>query len=305
MKRHGIVQYKEQGCICTNGVLRMDIYAMAFQACETLLEEMELERITTSSAVLRCMRIARLLQDSEALLWLRCEMGGYPRKPDGTLPEESWKIAAGHGRAYTANGSERVFTTLAADLEKKLEEYDRMLASQSGREWLMKYEHSQNAVQLLGNVSRDHHQLVVLRSAYYSYVQRKYMELSAGTLVRSIFTDYEKLVAGVWDGLADRDLFSAGRLASLMQENLRENAAEVVQICREVLGHILEENMASSGPPDIQMAEELRLQQLRMDRQLEMAEADELAEAQALYGCVIRTYLLAGDLIRARTRPQT
>ena len=275
---------------------------MAFQACETLLEEMELERITTSSAVLRCMRIARLLQDSEALLWLRCEMGGYPRKPDGTLPEESWRIAAGHGRAYTTNGSERVFTTLAADLEKKLEEYDRMLSSQPGREWLMKYEHSQSAMQLLGNVSRDHHQLVTLRSAYYSYVLRKYTELSVGTYVRSIFAEYEKLVAGEWDHLADSDLFSAGRLLFLMQTNLQENAAEVVQICREMLGHILEENMASSGPPDEHMAEELRLQQLRMERQLEMAEADEPAEALALYGCVIRTYLLAGDLIRARTK---
>ena len=48
-------------------------------ACEKVLNGIEDDTITTTSALLQCLKIARLLNDVDAIIWLQYEYGGYPK----------------------------------------------------------------------------------------------------------------------------------------------------------------------------------------------------------------------------------
>ena len=48
----------------------------ALIACEKVVEGIEDETISTSSAMLQCSKIARLTNDEESLIWLQYEYGG-------------------------------------------------------------------------------------------------------------------------------------------------------------------------------------------------------------------------------------
>ena len=52
-------------------------------ACEKVLNGIEDDTITTTSALLQCLKIARLLNDVDAIIWLQYEYGGYPKEADG------------------------------------------------------------------------------------------------------------------------------------------------------------------------------------------------------------------------------
>ena len=49
----------------------------ALVACEKVLNGIEDNTITVTSALLLCLKIARLLNDTDAIMWLQYEYGGY------------------------------------------------------------------------------------------------------------------------------------------------------------------------------------------------------------------------------------
>lgn len=62
-------------------------------ACEKVLNGIEDDTITTTSALLQCLKIARLLNDVDAIIWLQYEYGGYPKDKDGVhIPTEVWNV---------------------------------------------------------------------------------------------------------------------------------------------------------------------------------------------------------------------
>ena len=48
----------------------------ALVACEKVLNGIEDNTITVTSALLLCLKIARLLNDTDAIMWLQYEYGG-------------------------------------------------------------------------------------------------------------------------------------------------------------------------------------------------------------------------------------
>ena len=102
---------------------------------------------------------------------------------------------------------------------------------------------------------------------------------------------------GEWNSLDEEDIYASGRLAVLVREDPLKNAAEVLNICRNVTGHILEKTEKSSVTLDGCTAAELSLHQQRLDSHAAAAQSGQ-ADAADIYGCAIRTYLLAGELIR-------
>ena len=93
----------------------------ALIACEKVVEGIEDETISTSSAMLQCSKIARLTNDEESLIWLQYEYGGYPRDKEGKVLSEAWKIGYKNGRGYNQDGAQYIFTELASELEQKIE----------------------------------------------------------------------------------------------------------------------------------------------------------------------------------------
>lgn len=59
----------------------------AFDLSHELLADLELERLTLTSCVMKAARLARLVGDDEHFLIFRHEMSGYPNTPKGIQPE--------------------------------------------------------------------------------------------------------------------------------------------------------------------------------------------------------------------------
>ena len=288
----------------------MKVHDRTLLICESLLEEMELEQIRTSSALLRCLRIARLLHDAEAMQWLRLEHGGYPRDPDGSVPARLEEIARAHGRAFQSSGTERVFYSLASELEKRLEGYrhalKKHLKDETGlaaetdgnfRNSQIGAEQIQSSIQILNRAAREQRQLMSLNSAYYSYALRKYTEISAGSLAGDIFDRYRMMVDHAWDRLGEPAFLSMEKMISVMEKKRPDNSQKILQICRDLIGQILERNLAAGVSVNSQTAAEIRLLQRRLDIQFDsLMRGKELTNAD-IYGSIIRTYIGAAELL--------
>lgn len=93
----------------------------AMDACEKVITGIEDGGITTSSALLLCKKIARLVNDTEGQEWLSYEYGGYPTTKEGYITDRSWKLAIRHGRSFYSKDKEcRIFAELAAELEEAI-----------------------------------------------------------------------------------------------------------------------------------------------------------------------------------------
>ena len=79
----------------------------ALITCEHVLEGIESETLSVSSALLQCLKIARLLNDVESLIWLQYEHGGYPRNEEGRILRDSWEIAYKNGRGFISDGKKK------------------------------------------------------------------------------------------------------------------------------------------------------------------------------------------------------
>lgn len=294
----------------------MEIFDRALLICESLLEEMELERISTSSALLRCLRIARLVHDYDAMQWLRLEHGGYPRNPDGSVPGPFEEIARAHGRICYNNGTERIFYSLASELEKKLENCRYVINKQFKEEtWISAEEDGhfrasqmgndpiRNSIQILNRAVREQRQLMSLNAAYYDYVLRKYNEISAGSSAESIFTRYRLFVNHAWNRLGEPAALSMGEMASCLKEGQPSDLQKILQICRELIRQILDENQGEEALSG-QTAFEISLLQHRLEEQAAGLQSGRVLTNAELYGSVIRTYIGAAELLLDQTKKE-
>ena len=94
----------------------------ALVACEKVLNGIEDNTITTTSALLQCLKIARLLNNVDAIIWLQYEYGGYPKDADGVhIQSEAFNIAYKNGRGFIDKTGRCIFSELASELERKIE----------------------------------------------------------------------------------------------------------------------------------------------------------------------------------------
>ena len=91
--------------------------AQALEACDKVINGIEDETISVSSALLQCMKIARLVNDADGQEWLQYEYGGYPRTEDNHIVHSAWLVAVSHGRSYISDKQQYIFTELASELE--------------------------------------------------------------------------------------------------------------------------------------------------------------------------------------------
>lgn len=166
----------------------------ALEACEKVLNGIEDNAITVTSALLLCLKIARLLNDTDAIIWLQYEYGGYPRNQDGHIQQDAWRIAWKKGRGYVEDGKELVFSEIASELEEKIvaqrsavNNFTTQGTSVSG-EWAaiamdkltMTVSNSTGA--LVRQIALSEKRLSILKSKYYDFALEKQIEISLLTL---------------------------------------------------------------------------------------------------------------------------
>ncbi|MCD8006645.1 MAG: hypothetical protein LUF29_06695 [Oscillospiraceae bacterium] len=220
----------------------------ALEACEKVINGIEDGTISTSSALLLCKKIARLVNDTDGQEWLSYEYGGYPRTNDGFIITPAWNIAAQHGRSYMDNKDKKryVFTELAAELEEAIEgikialnNYSTQGFSVEGEMALLATERmtlrvSQNTNDLLKSIKTNESRLSILQSQYYDYAVRWQIDLQFGKTAKKVFEEYQENVDLYFSTLSGVTLQKLSAIEDLMEDGNPERYSQVLTSCRRL-----------------------------------------------------------------------
>src|SRR2546426_1493030 len=96
-----------------------DLREEARELAQGILRNLELQEIPLSSILLRCRRLARLIEDEAAYTWFGYELNGYPCS-DGVVEDNAFQIALAHGRETGRNENGPLVTvSTIAELETR------------------------------------------------------------------------------------------------------------------------------------------------------------------------------------------
>ena len=219
----------------------------ALNACEKVINGIEDGQITTSSALLLCKKIARLVNDVEGQEWLSYEYGGYPTTKNGYITDESWRLAVRHGRSFYNKEKElQIFTELAAELEESitsariaLNNYTTQGYSVTGEMALLATERmtlrvSQNKNNLLQTNKTNEKRLSILKSQYYDYAVKWQIDLQFGNTAKKIFEEYQENVSLFFSGLSTATLQKLSAIEDMMEDGNPERYSQVLTSCRRL-----------------------------------------------------------------------
>ncbi len=214
-----------------------------------VLSGLEDSSLAIGQAALKCLKIARLMNDEKTMLWLRYETSGYPSQ----MPNEVFEIAWEKGRGFYKDSAKKVFRQTAGELEsftasqqEALKCFSTAGTSVSGDMAVLAMSRltetiSRSASNYLNNIRTSQARLNILRSNYYDYALTVYNELQFAGQVEELFHHYRAEVDA--------------HLTTTMPENLRrlqiiydslntkdpESWAQAVLTCRRLITGLADE----------------------------------------------------------------
>lgn len=220
----------------------------AIAACEKIINGIEDGEITISSALLQCMKVARLVNDVDAIEWLNYELGGYPRNDKGYLTTSAWDVAVQHGRSYVDKKDKKtyVFTDLVAELENiisnskdALNNFSTQGFSVSGDMALlatskMTENVNQATNNLLNTAKTNEQRLSVLKAQFYGYAIKWQMDLQFGNTAKKIFEEYQEKVSLSFSKLSTATLQKLSAIEDMMEDGNPERYSQVLTSCRRL-----------------------------------------------------------------------
>ena len=220
----------------------------AIAACEKIINGIEDGEITISSALLQCMKVARLVNDVDAIEWLNYELGGYPRNDKGYLTTSAWDVAVQHGRSYVDKNDKKtyVFTDLVAELENiisnskdALNNFSTQGFSVSGDMALLATSRmtenvNQATNNLLNTAKTNEQRLSVLKAQFYGYAIKWQMDLQFGNTAKKIFEEYQEKVSLSFSKLSTATLQKLSAIEDMMEDGNPERYSQVLTSCRRL-----------------------------------------------------------------------
>lgn len=226
----------------------------ALSTCENVLEGIEEDTISTSSALLQCLRIARLLNDQEGIVWLQYENSGYPRTDDGKhIQSKAWEIAYGKGRGYIEKGEKYIFTELASELEEMIDAQHKAVnnfttqgASVSG-EWATAAMNNLTSTvahstsNIVTSIALNKKRLSILKSKYYDYALKKHIEISFGNVATTIFSEYRSKVENKFSELSKETILKLQAIEDKINSDNPELYSQALATCRRLFENTAKE----------------------------------------------------------------
>lgn len=220
----------------------------ALEACNKVIDGIEDGLITVSSALLQCMKIARLVNDADGQEWLRYEYGGYPKTDEGLVTNSGWAIGTRHGRSYISSKDNKryIFLDLAAELEETTENVKLALSnyttqgfSTAGDQALLATDRmamrvSQSTNDLLQASRTNEKRLSILKSQYYDYAVRWQIDLQFGKTAKKVFDEYQEKVSLYFSHLSTTTLQKLNAIEDLMEDGNPERYSQVLTSCRRL-----------------------------------------------------------------------
>ncbi|MFZ2470465.1 MAG: hypothetical protein WAW52_00850 [Methanothrix sp.] len=244
----------------TNETTPVGRQELALQLSEEILTGIETETLTTSSAALRCLRLARLIFDDNATEWLQYETKGYPSSFSGLEPKAK-QIAQEHGReSINKDNQEHIFVEIADELEAKVQAAQSAMGilttkgvSIAGDTALLAINSLTRAVSQKSNIwygtmTESQRNLAILRGQYYAYALAANLELKFSKQAEEVFRSYRLSVDKQLIALAPESLKRLEAAYERLSSTNPESWSQAVTSCRRVFEEI--SNSLYSGSLD-------------------------------------------------------
>ena len=226
----------------------------ALELSEEILDSIELEKIKLSSIVLRCLRLARLINDNDAIVWLQYESTGYPRTDNGYIENHAFEIAYQKGRNQipkNADDTHRyIFTETVSELEAGIEIAKNSKNTLTTEGVSVEGQMAALALSALTNNVRNERENIVstvidfqkkltrLRGNYYNYALNVSHQLKFGNKAETIFNEYRIIVEDVFSEIAPESLNKLATAAENISDNNKESWAQALTSCRRVFQEV-------------------------------------------------------------------
>lgn len=223
----------------------------ALDACNKVVNGIEDGTLSVSSSLLLCMRIARLVNDQDGLIWLEYEYGGYPQDTEGYIRHDAWRVGAKHARTYREKNKdgksvEYIFTELCGELEVAIETDKNAIGNYSTQGYSVSGDYALVATSkmttdiakatnsLLQQIKTSERRLSILKAEYYNYAVRWQIELQFGSAAKTVFEQYQEKVDNYFSSLPTTTLQKLNAIEDLMEDENPEVYAQVLTSCRRL-----------------------------------------------------------------------
>jgi hypothetical protein len=221
----------------------------ALVLADELLSDIELGRIEPVAIARKAGRLARLLDDAEAMKWLAFEATGYP----DTLDPEAWAAVVRSRRVSGTGEAARAFTTPLGRLSAEIDSAMTRIGTGTGersygqQSLLVERENAarSNALHEYLGVARERLDKVV--GAIHEYVGARYQELRFGAAVESAFQVVRKQVDGAIASLVPEGLSMIAAAFENASSNQPEHWQNAASTCRRLL-MIAADRLRPPGP---------------------------------------------------------
>ncbi len=218
-----------------------------------ILEDFELSNLPINNIILKCLRLCRLMNDTDGVSLFKFEASGYPSTPNG-IPSYSWKIAKLAGRVYekkeVVNGKleikEYADTSLLANLEETIDAQkirlsaavDPNVSISSANPHQFIQQPRGNSIERNGIVNsiRVNRNIVQkVKGNLYNYILTIYNKLMYGNIVEDTFTKARMLVNDKLSVICPKAVEKFVAVYNNMDSDNPEDWANAVHSCRRIL----------------------------------------------------------------------
>jgi hypothetical protein len=234
---------------------------------EEILADMEYSHISLEGTLLKCFRLARLLNDQDAMKWLQQELGGFDIDPEsGKLTATGWKAALRSGRKNapeqpSKNGDQQLPTVnpnTVARLESQVSTFGEQLKvafdpspSLSSQSVINPTSPSNERERFLlsNTIAADRDLLQRIRNSVHSYVVSCNYSLKFGAITQDIFDRTRRRVDTKLAALCPA---AAQRFMSAYEDLRSSNSVDwsnAVHSCRRVLKDLADSLFPATDTP--------------------------------------------------------
>lgn len=219
----------------------------ALKVSEDILNAFEDYTQKVSSILLKCLKLARLMEDEDAIEWISCELHGYKSSKNG-VQSDLFEIAVNHGRENNNKEDKRsIFTELASELEDIIESSKTAIGSftTTGVSVAGEYGHIAMSrltdsvvtanVGLRNAITSSEKKLSILRGEYYNYALEVNMQLKFSNKVEEIFNDYRIGVDSKLISLTPKSVKKLSSIYSRLAEDDVESWSQASTTCRKLI----------------------------------------------------------------------
>lgn len=239
----------------------------ALNLSEEILTNIELSEIPYQNIILKCLRLARLINDTDAFEWLNYEANGYKLTKDGYLTSDSWKATEKSGRRYFKKNDgedkpkEYAFTETIAVMEsviatssKRMEvSYDPNISISSHSEYnpILPRGNSSERNSITTSIKKYTEKIEKVKAKVYEYVLGVNYELKFGNITEDIFTRKRNYVDRVLKDKCPKTIQKFISVYDNIKSINNEDWANAVHSCRRILKDVADVLLPPSNQPYI------------------------------------------------------